>query len=43
MSYWREGTAGAGTGEDEMGYMAGWTISGLARRGTILAVLIFLV
>ena len=30
-----------GTGEDEMAYVAGWTISGLATLGTILAVWIF--
>jgi hypothetical protein len=29
--------------EDEMAYLAGWTISGLATLGTILAVWIFAV
>jgi hypothetical protein len=29
--------------EDEMAYVAGWTISGLATLGTILAVWIFAV
>jgi hypothetical protein len=47
MSHWPEGTPRAdamrGTAEDEMGYMAGWTISGLATLGTILAVWIFAV
>jgi hypothetical protein len=47
MSHWREGTAGTdamrGTGEDAAAYMAGWTISGLATLGTILAVWIFAV
>jgi hypothetical protein len=32
-----------GGSEDEAGYMAGWTISGLATLGTILAVWIFAV
>ena len=32
-----------GTREDDMGYVAGWTISGLATLGTILAVWIFAV
>ena len=32
-----------GGSEDETGYMAGWTISGLATLGTILAVWIFAV
>ena len=31
------------TREDEMAYVAGWTISGLATLGTILAVWIFAV
>jgi hypothetical protein len=30
-----------GGGEDEAGYMAGWTISGLATLGTILVVWVF--
>jgi hypothetical protein len=29
------------TDEDELGYAAGWTISGLATLGTIIAVWIF--
>jgi hypothetical protein len=44
---WRDSTPRAeamrGTGEDEMAYVAGWTISGLATLGTILAVWIFAV
>jgi hypothetical protein len=36
-------TAIRDTREDEMGYVAGWTISGLATLGTILAVWIFAV
>ena len=32
-----------GSGDHEPGYMAGWTISGLATLGTILAVWIFAV
>jgi hypothetical protein len=47
MSHWRESTFRAdlmrGTGEDEAAYVAGWTISGLATLGTILAVWIFAV
>jgi hypothetical protein len=47
MSHWREGTPRAdamrGTAEDEVAYMAGWTISGLATLGTILVVWIFAV
>jgi hypothetical protein len=44
MSYWREDAARiAATREDEAGYVAGWTISGLATLGTILAVWIFAV
>jgi hypothetical protein len=47
MSRWREGTprsdAMRGTGEEEMAYVAGWTISGLATLGTILVVWIFAV
>jgi hypothetical protein len=30
-----------GTGEDEAGYVAGWTISGVATLATILAVWVF--
>jgi hypothetical protein len=30
-----------GTGEDEFFYAAGWTISGLATLGTIVAVWVF--
>lgn len=45
MSHWRDGTARAdmmrGSGEDQAAYVAGWTISGLATLGTILAVWIF--
>jgi hypothetical protein len=45
MSHWRDNTARAdamrGTGEDEAAYAAGWTISGLATLGTILAVWMF--
>jgi hypothetical protein len=44
---WRDSTPRAEamrvTGEDEMAYVAGWTISGLATLGTILAVWIFAV
>jgi hypothetical protein len=29
------------TGEDEAGYLAGWTISGIATLATILAVWVF--
>jgi hypothetical protein len=47
MSHWRDSTFRAdiirGTGEDEAAYVAGWTISGLATLGTILAVWIFAV
>jgi hypothetical protein len=47
MSLWRDNTDRAdvlrGTREDEMAYVAGWTISGLATLGTILAVWIFAV
>jgi hypothetical protein len=32
-----------GFGDDEAAYVAGWTISGLATLGTILAVWIFAV
>ena len=32
-----------GTGEDDMAYVAGWTISGLATLATIVAVWIFAV
>lgn len=45
MAHWRSSTARAdvmrGTGEDEAAYAAGWTISGLATLGTILAVWMF--
>jgi hypothetical protein len=30
-----------GTGEDEAGYLAGWTISGMATLATILVVWVF--
>jgi hypothetical protein len=44
---WQDNTPRAqamrGSGEDEMAYVAGWTISGLATLGTILAVWIFAV
>jgi hypothetical protein len=47
MSHWREGTPRAeamrGTAEEDTAYLAGWTISGLATLGTILAVWIFAV
>jgi hypothetical protein len=47
MSQWRESTARTDTmrrtNEDEAGYLVGWTISGLATLGTILAVWIFAV
>jgi hypothetical protein len=43
--HWRHATPGAdamrGTGDDEAGYVAGWTISGLATLATILVVWIF--
>lgn len=42
---WRSATTGAdatrGTGDDGMSYAAGWTISGLATLGTIIAVWMF--
>jgi hypothetical protein len=42
---WRSATTDAdmmsGTGDDEIGYATGWTISGLATLGTILAVWVF--
>ena len=42
---WRSVTTDAdmmsGTGDDEIGYATGWTISGLATLGTILAVWVF--
>jgi hypothetical protein len=45
MAHWRNSTARAdvmrGTGEDEVLYMAGWTVSGLATLATILAVWVF--
>jgi hypothetical protein len=44
---WRDSTPRAdalrSTGEDEAAYVAGWTISGLATLGAILAVWIFAV
>jgi hypothetical protein len=44
---WRNSTPRAeamhSTGEDEAAYVAGWTISGLATLGTILALWIFAV
>jgi hypothetical protein len=47
MSHWRESTFRAdimrSNGEDDAAYVAGWTISGLATLGTILAVWIFAV
>jgi hypothetical protein len=47
MSHWRESTFRAdimrGSSEDDAAYVAGWTISGLATLGTILAVWIFAV
>jgi hypothetical protein len=47
IMFHRRDTVGAdamrGTGEDEMAYVAGWTISGLATLGTILVVWIFAV
>ena len=43
--HWRSATADAdvmcGTGDDEMLYATGWTISGLATLGTIVAVWVF--
>ena len=42
---WRSATTDAdmmsGTGDDEIDYTTGWTISGLATLGTILAVWVF--
>lgn len=43
---WRSATTDAddlmrGTTEDELSYATGWTISGLATLGTILAVWVF--
>lgn len=43
---WRSATTDAddlmrGTSDDEIGYATGWTISGLATLGTILAVWVF--
>jgi hypothetical protein len=40
---WRSATTGAddamrGTGDDEISYATGWTISGLAMLGTIVAI-----
>ena len=40
---WRSATTGAddamrGTGDDEISYATGWTISGLATLGTIVAI-----
>jgi hypothetical protein len=43
--HWRASTEGTdamrGTGEDESLYAAGWTISGLATLGAIVAVWVF--
>ena len=43
--YWRSATAEAdamrGTADDDNFYATGWTISGLATLGTILAVCVF--
>jgi hypothetical protein len=41
---WRSVTTDAdmsGTGDDEIGYATGWTISGLATLGTIVALWVF--
>ena len=42
---WRSVTTEAdamrGTGDDEISYVTGWTISGLATLGTILAIWVF--
>ncbi|HTO66579.1 MAG TPA: hypothetical protein VMM15_35625 [Bradyrhizobium sp.] len=38
---WAARRAPPRTDEDELGYAAGWTISGLATLGTIIAVWIF--
>jgi hypothetical protein len=42
---WRSATTGAdgmrGTSDDEISYATGWTISGLATLGTILAIWVF--
>jgi len=42
---WRSATTGAeamrGTSDDEISYATGWTISGLATLGTIVAVWVF--
>ena len=42
---WRSATTDAdmmsGTGDDEIGYATGWTISGLATLGTIVAIRVF--
>jgi len=47
MSHWRNSTARVdamrGTGEDEIAYVAGWTVSGLATLATILVVWMFAV
>jgi hypothetical protein len=43
--HWRASTERVdvmrGTGEDEAGYLAGWTISGIATLATIVAVWMF--
>ena len=36
-----EADAMRGTGDDEISYATGWTISGLATLGTILAIWVF--
>jgi hypothetical protein len=45
MSHWQDSMVRAHamqeTGEDEAAYAAGWTISGLATLGAILAVWVF--
>ena len=42
---WRSATTGAdamrGTGDDDISYATGWTISGLATLGTIVAIWVF--
>ena len=42
---WRSATTDAdlmsGTGEDQISYATGWTISGLATLGTIVAIWVF--
>jgi hypothetical protein len=45
MAHWRATTGRAdamrGTGDDEVAYAAGWTVSGLATLATILVVWVF--